>query len=442
MILRNGPAAEQFLAKGIPVRDYFPHYAAVIRKLYPDSLLLLEGRGATKDDLLRSQFFQLNLYSDHLSGLPEDVFADPQVNWHNQQLGRKGLIAAAGLCLRDSSLTITVMQSDVCQQLYRNATLRASAKTQLEKRFGAWHRLLFNAILSYAIELSASAVYSPTADWILASTRRDVQPHLFRRIYDWPDTFYDARRVARNRADYWEVPLESNADRVLRMSPCDAVAQPSVRTICVFHDTEENADTDISVEECRRNLTKMLDIERRADVRATYDIVGALFQRKRDEIRAAGPHALAFHSFDHDVTADNQLRRCREIDLQLRGYRPPRSVITPELSEYSLAYYNFEWLASSCSSLGGTTCSLNNGIVTIPIAMDDYPLATRSMELSEWRRTLIDKAATSEFFAFGLHDCYAHAWIDFYESLLEEIAQLGTVITADELCDLTYWQQG
>jgi glycosyltransferase involved in cell wall biosynthesis len=51
------------------------------------------------------------------------------------------------------------------------------------------------------------------------------------------------------------------------------------------------------------------------------------------------------------------------------------------------------------------------------------------------RRGLLDSFRNRELLAFGLHDCYAREWLDSYEDLLQELAQLERFITADELCE-------
>src|SRR5579862_9148304 len=111
---RTSTSASPFVAKGFREREFFGHRAVVIRKQYPDAFLLLEGRGVPREELLAGRFCQLNLYSNHLSGFPPELFTDRGVNWHNQQLGENGLIAAAGLYLRENSLIVTLMQSDLC----------------------------------------------------------------------------------------------------------------------------------------------------------------------------------------------------------------------------------------------------------------------------------------------------------------------------------------
>src|SRR5579871_2164388 len=314
----------QFTTKGFLEREAFSHRAVAIAKQYPDTFLLLERRGIPRTELMAGRFYQINLYSDHLSGLPPELFADRAVNWHNQQLGERGLIAAAGLYLQENSLIITVMQSDLCQQLYRHAELKRTCETQVDKRFGGWHRILFNAILDFAVECGAASVSCPTAASIVGYTLQPVRPDLCRddpvvdRIYDSPARHYHCHRVTRAGAEYWEVPLADNADRIVRLTPVSPLQPGEGRPlICVFHDIEENVDTDIPASECQSHLTTMLRIEKSLGVRATYSILGNLLERKRDEIWSSDQgHSLAFHSFNHDLTDDSQLERCRRVDLQ------------------------------------------------------------------------------------------------------------------------------
>jgi hypothetical protein len=441
MYFRQSPPVSVFIAHGFPAREYFRHSAAIIRKQYPDSFLLLERRGVPGLELLAGEFFQINLYSNELSGFPDDLFTDRQVNWHNQQLGQKGLIAAAGLYVQGDSLTITVMQSDLCQQLYRHSDFKQRCKTQIEKRFGYWYRMLFNAILDFAVDRGVRSVRCPTARSICAFTRKRIRPELFEKVYDWPSLKYNCLKIADRDFEYWVVPLPENADRLVRLCEAAPLAQRgSATSICIFHDTEENVDTHVSPEACRRSLTAMLEIEKQMGVQSSYNVLGMLFDGKQDEIRSSNPgHSLAFHSFNHDLADETQLTRCRDVDLQVRGYRPPQSRLTAELTDYQLSYLNFEWLACGRRGFRASSCFVQNGIVKIPISIDDYPLSTSELGYQEWEHRLLRSARESSFFAFGLHDCYAACWLDAYPELLADLAKIGTFVSADQICDRTFW---
>jgi hypothetical protein len=120
---------------GFARREIFPHKLVAIQKPYPDAKVLLEGRGLQQQDLEHGEFLQLNLYTTNFYGLPIELFIHPEINWHRQQLGQIGLIAAAGLWFRDSVATISTLQSDLCQQLYRHSALKHLCKTQVDTHF-------------------------------------------------------------------------------------------------------------------------------------------------------------------------------------------------------------------------------------------------------------------------------------------------------------------
>jgi len=428
-----------FANYGLARREVFGHFAIALPKAYPDSQLLLENRGIPRQVLAAGRFVQINLYTTDFYGLPDELFWDPEINWHHQQLGVKGLIAAAGLWLSDNTATITTLQSDLCQQLYRHSRLRNSCKTQVETHFKYWYAILFNAVLDYCAVTGLSVLYAPTGEQIVRNTMKSITPDLFLRIYNYPQTHYRCHRMRRGDAEYWEIPVEANLPRVVRLRPCGPAARPDYTSrpqICIFHDIEENVDTAISAATCVENLGRMLAIEKDFGVDATYDVLGTLLGRKRTEICASNPrHSIAFHSFDHRIEDFNQLQQCRQVDLRVRGYRAPRSRITAELNDYELTFFNFEWLASSAFSLGFDSCKLENGLIKIPIDVDDYPLFTGAVGYDDWEHNLLQCAREKQFFAFGLHDCYAELWLNRYPQLLLKLKDIGDLVSADALCD-------
>jgi hypothetical protein len=425
-----------FADKGLARRRVFDHRAIVIPKQYPDSQLFLETRGVQRELLQRGKFCQLNLYTTDFHDLPDKLFIDPEVNWHRQQLGRKGLIAAAGLWIFDSTATISFLQSDLCQQLYRHSELRCY-KTKVETHFKYWYAILFNAVLDLCLDSNISIVRSPTGNQVVCNTQKTIKPELFLRIYDYPEKHFRCRKVFVGPAQYWEIPVQENISRIARL-----IADSTIRSrvakpqICIFHDIEENIDTPISSSICADNVVHMLDIERRRDLNATYNVLGTLFQHKRDEIKTSNSnHSIGFHSFNHNLDDLTQLSKCRAVDLRVRGYRPPQSVITSELTDYNLTRLNFEWLASDASSLSHDDCRLQNGIVKIPIHLDDYPLSVNEIGYEQWENKILSIARSKPMFGLGLHDCYAEKWLKHYPSLLDKLAQIGDFSSADEVCD-------
>lgn len=427
--------ARAFTEHGFRAREFFAHEIVWFAKPYPDTMLKLDARGVPRARVEAGRCLQVNVYSSQLDGLPDELFTDRAVNWHGQHFGKRGLIAAAGLFVEHGSAFVTLLQSDLCQQIFRSPHLRRAASARLNNRFRYWYLVLFNAILDLARDLGLDAVYSPTAAHILATTAKPVSPELFVQIYDSVAHRYQCRKQTVGRAEYWVVPLMLNDERIAPLSEATeaGLTRRPRKVICVTHDVEEDVDTTVGKPECREALARMLAIERAHGVRTTYCILGTLLGEKAPVIAAHDDHAVAFHSFDHRVEDLSQLERVRRVDLQVKGYRPPQSVITAEVTDYALAYWNFEWLLSSARSLGSSEPHLEKGIVKIPVHLDDYPLHTGALTPAEWMRRLNALIAAHDFVAVGLHDCYARHWLDGYGQLLAQLERSGELWTCDQV---------
>src|SRR5262249_41731425 len=151
------------------------------------------------------------------------------------------------------------------------------------------------------------------------------------------------------------------------------------KTICICHDIERGLghvgiDADFvgrAERSAAASLEAMLAAERAAKVRVTYNVVGVLLNEVRPQI-AADRHCIGFHSYDHVIeeggdAPTRQLAQCRTVDYRIKGYRAPRSIISPELTDANLCLRNFEWLASSVSSLGIRQPGMANRVVRMPI---------------------------------------------------------------------------
>ena len=423
-----------FTARGFRAREFFPHDVIALPKPYADTHLCLEGRGVSRNRVAAGQHVQLNLYSNWLGGFPDALFTDPAVNWHGQQFGRKGLIAAAGLFIEGRSAVVTYLQSDICQQIYRSPGLNRAASARLDTRFRYWYRILFNAVLDFAADRGLDTVHSPAADHIIGATKKRIDPGLFTQIYDSVGERYACRRSTLDRAEYWSVALKDNHERIARLTHALLPEAPASgrKVICVCHDIEADIDTNVPAVECREALHRMLAVERAHGVRATYQVLGRLFHDTAPAVVADG-HALAFHSYDHRIGDPSQLARTREVDLQVKGYRPPQSKITADLSDYHLSYWNFEWLLSSASGFGFDEPRVQNGIVKIPVHLDDWPLQTGEFTRAQWMARLREDIRTREFVALSLHDCYARRWLDWYPELLTELQGLGELWTCEQV---------
>lgn len=436
MTVRQSPALEAFAARGFRAREVFGHRVVTIAKQYPDLLADLQARGCSIEELGAGTFRQLNLYATRLEGFPEALFTDSTVNWHRQQLGLNGLVAAAGLYLPgDGTAVVDKLQSDLCQQLVRNEELHRRLRTRVDNRFGAWYKLAWNAVLDFALVSGIRTLWCPTAGAVLARARPGLNPALFERIYDGIASRYQCRKVVWRGSEWWQLDVADNQDRIVPLDPAaEPLAERPAKVIAVYHDIEANLDTDVSAAECREALVRMLEVERDAGAHTTYNVVGTLFRDAAPLIAASSRHAFGFHSYDHRITDLSQLRRVREVNLKVRGYRPPRSILTPELTDYRLSSYNFEWLLNVAPH-SSAVWYLENGIVKIPAHLDDYPLQTGAMTYAEWKAKLLAMVETQRFVAVGLHDCYARHWLADYGDLLAQLQRRGALWTCDEIAD-------
>jgi hypothetical protein len=225
-----------FAGHGLARREVFGHQALALPKAYPDSQVLLGQRGLPRRLVEAGRFAQINLYTTDFYDLPEELFWHPEINWHQQQHGLKGLIAAAGLWIRDREVTITTLQSDLCQQLYRHAVLRNTCKTQVKTHFKYWYAILFNAVLDFCIVNGLSVVYCPTGEQIVRDTT--IALDLFLRIYNYPEKHYLCQRTNRGGTEYWEIPIDANLSRIARLRQAEPIAAQDKRkrtkAFCVF----------------------------------------------------------------------------------------------------------------------------------------------------------------------------------------------------------------
>jgi len=379
--------------------------------------------------------WQVLFYADRelVERFPRELFFDSDVLWHQQHFGRPGQVASASLVVEPGLIHTMVHQSDLVQRIGRVR----EHKTQVENRFRGWPWMLANGVLALALERGIGTVRMPTSELAMRHTdpSRSVEPYMFERVYDRPPAELPG---AARRGDWWEIDVRAAAAAVVEpVARSEPLAEE--RTVCVTHDLERGLghraeDPGLAREADAmggERLAAMLALEAGAGARVTYNVVGQILPEVREPIESGG-HALAFHSFDHSLDGD-QLRRCREVDYRLKGYRLPRSQRTPETTDEQLALHNFEWLASSASSLGVDSPQMLNRLVRLPVALDDFALYTGELTYERWEAGLLDRVEQAPFTAFGLHDCYAHLWLTRYAELLEKLRSRAQLRTLDEV---------
>ncbi|HEY3727612.1 MAG TPA: hypothetical protein VGL51_10590 [Solirubrobacteraceae bacterium] len=426
----------EFVRSGLRPRYFFAHKLYHLPKCAPDGYgqgLRMCGRWQTE------QHWEILLYADaaQIADLPRKLMFDDELLWHRQHFGKPGQIAWAAVLLDANELVCVAQQSDLVQRIGR----APEYKSRVENRFRGWPRMLLNGILALAAHRGISCVRTPTSDLAMRYTdpRREVGRTLFERVYDHPV----ARYGAREEGGFWVIDVSANLDLMVMPKRVTESFQKQ-RTVCICHDLERGLGH-VGVDETLRvqadasassTLERMLELEDAAGVRTTYNVVGSILPEVQDTLGTRG-HCVAFHSFDHspptDAQPNDQLKRCRQVDYRIKGYRPPRSLITRETSDRALAFHNFEWLASSQNSLGVDEPKLSGRLVRLPIALDDYPLYRGFVTYALWERLLLKLVGERSFTAVSLHDCYARWWLHRYPALLERLADRARLCTMDEV---------
>ena len=423
---------EEFLQKGCKQRHFFPHQILYLPKCGPDGFKIASWMCG---NVAVNQLWEIVLYADYptVDEFPTDIYFDDELTWHQQQFGRTGQIATANLVVDGNCLYSMVHISDLVQRIGR----RREFKTRIENRFRGWPQMLLNAILNFAIERDVATIYSPRSGWARKHTdpKRDVQNELFERVYD---RALNRQYLARPDGNWWAWSVAENRERVVLPA---AGKEPlgSEKTICVCHDVERGighlesdpAFAASAENSSRTDLWKIVEIEEKLGVRATYNILGCFLDEVRSGIEQAR-HCLAFHSYDHKLTTE-QLAGCRKVDYRIKGYRPPQSKITAELTHQNLCFHNFEWLASSELSLGIDAPVMESRLIKIPVHFDDFDLYRGSLSYPAWRQRAIETIRKNNLTVFCLHDCYAGFWLPDYSQFLGELSSLGTFKTLDQV---------
>ncbi len=452
---------DQFAACGWKRRHFFAHRLSVVRRPGPDGSKLAQSMCAVSDPGKLHEAILYCLPDAAPADVPPEIYFDDDIAWHQQQLGLPFQVAHANLVMRDDALYITLLCSDLVQRISR----RRQYKTRIESTYKGWIRILLNGIMNHAIDAGIKKVYLPTSKLSLENTdpAREVSPALFQRIYD---SSVNSLYSVEFDGNWQKIDVGFNASRVVPLARRLEAKEPK-RTISIAHDIEHGlghqSNKTLAAKmnrEAPLALPEMLKIEAACQIQTTYNVVGQLLPQLRNQIEGQG-HSLGFHAFDHSLPQLKSLRGrlrallglnisslegtrtrefeqlalCRQQDYRLKGYRPPQSKLGPGLFDTHLSYFNFEWFASSRSSLDIEQPILENGIVKIPIHIDDYDLHIGKLSYRDWQTEVFSRVAENNIATISLHDCYAEHWLPHYRELLCELAELGEFQTFDQICN-------
>jgi hypothetical protein len=450
----------RFVDLGYPKTHIFPHKIFAIPKPGPDAerlakWMLGDQRGLTHWTLL------LHATGEDLLSFPGELFFDKDLVIHQQHFGEVGHVAFAYVISAGKNLYVLQLVSDPVQR----RTRAPQFQERLKRCFRGWRYMLVNSVLDFAFSQGKEQIHFATAELVKrhSDTRRAPSGTFLKRIYD--DTIsqhFDATR----QGDWWLLDSRTNRERVVPLAK-KVEARDGTKKICITHDIERGIGHRIVdphfAQKAERygseHLGKMLAVEHALDCRTTYCVVGSILAEVRAEIEHQG-HCLGFHSYDHAFEPKPlwqklrlrylrvrflsrigkyppavQLKLCREIDYMIRGYRPPNSIITPELCVENLRCFNFDWFASSSDSLGTKEPCFRDGVVFLPIAFDDFSLYSGDRSYADWEAKALSIIERRNFTALGLHDCYGDHWLPHYRSFLERVMDMGELNTLDDIAN-------
>jgi hypothetical protein len=424
----------EFRALGLKQIYFFPHQLRFLQRPGSDGYRLARRMYGLNRPTGGHQLV-LHAAPEACHEFPAELFFCRNLIWHQQHLGLPGHVAVADLFVDGSRLYTTARFSDLVQRIPR----RRDLKTRVERVFRGWDQMLLNGIVHFAVRRRLREIWFPTAELALENTdrNRNPKPALFERLYQSHLARFHPRREGRA----WVVDVREAGRMMVAPTPREEPCELG-KTVCIVHDTERGfgyraldpqfaARADL---EAPHALQRMLALEARLGVNATYSVVGCFLAEVRAAIESAG-HSLAFHSYDHSSKGD-QLYLCRCVDYRLPGYRPPQSRLTRALADDRLAFHNFEWLASSESSFGFSAPRIENGVVKLPIRLDDHALYTRELDYNLWWERLSSVIQQHAFVAFGLHDCYAPLWLDHYPEMLARLQDSAALRRLDDIANL------
>ncbi|MBW1962716.1 MAG: polysaccharide deacetylase family protein [Deltaproteobacteria bacterium] len=197
--------------------------------------------------------------------------------------------------------------------------------------------------------------------------------------------------------------------------------------VTLFHDVEQDFDSQADPQACRDAVAAFLKMEKRYGINVTYNVVGKLFLEQPDliEMIVDHSHEIAYHSYSHPADWHpgiyaEQVALCAAISKSPRGYRSPRSK-WDETTLKALWKHGFDWTAEG-DPVHNKPYYIYQNLIRLPITTDDYSLYTNYVTLDNWVKTFEKCLDTRFYVAIGMHDCYASLdldkWLEGWENIL------------------------
>ncbi len=183
---------------------------------------------------------------------------------------------------------------------------------------------------------------------------------------------------------------------------------PKSPIVTLYHDIEQDIDSNADKETCRIILKEFLQLEKKYNVTTTYNIVGKIYEEQPNLIKwiTSQGQEIAFHSYHHPSDWNKkyyaeEIQRCRQISDLPKGYRSPRSQWNKTTLK-TLWKQGFTWNAEGDTKT--TPYYIYKDIVRLPIATDDWLLHQGKIEVNRWIQNFEELFNTRSYIAFGSHD--------------------------------------
>jgi hypothetical protein len=185
----------------------------------------------------------------------------------------------------------------------------------------------------------------------------------------------------------------------------------STSIITFFHDIEQDYDSQADPKACRQMVDEFLQLEKKYNVPATYNVVGKIFNKQPELIESISQagQEVAFHSYNHQTDwkkeyYSDEIELCRRVSSIPVGYRSPRSQIS-ESAIKTIWEKGFLWNAEG--DYHKEPYFIYKGLVRLPISGDDWPLYLGKVSADEWVLNFSKLLKSRTYIAFGLHDYIA-----------------------------------
>lgn len=218
----------------------------------------------------------------------------------------------------------------------------------------------------------------------------------------------------------------------------------NVGYLTIFHDYERDYAGKGLKNASDKGVNRILDIEEKYKIKATYNIVGKLVNDVPEVIAriASGGHEIASHSYNHSIMttlSENEIildiERTKElfksIGIELKGFRSPQSRWNFMQMDVLLDH-GINWSAECDKTKFPYVLKQRTGrfLVRMPITMDDWGYQSEKVEPEVMLEMLVDavnKIAHKKVYgAIGFHPCVQgldDRRLDVFERFMNEISQ-------------------